>query len=449
MFWIAAFGGLLIVSALISIKRPGIAIGLLICTYGIESFLQSQSTFFVANGRYVNLGVVLVMLVACVFSFLRNPQGLVRLNRIQTLTLLLYAFGFLSFLWTLEPGEFSRWREALPLMVLYLLMAPFLTREPRSLQDGLRWSLILGVPLMLLIAFYADWGNRGMLLARPIITLNRARYETLPLGTATLASSLAIIGLVAHLRIPMKTAFRFLVLALALYIAFRSESRGQVVAIIGVAAIVYPISNQAQNLKGLFITLIGVCLFGMIVYYMINNLELIRWRQDRVESALEGRKYMWLELLKHWGGNPGLNSLIGFGACSSFAIIGFYPHNLPVEVFVELGLIGFGIFAYILLNSAKTCFVLLTRLEQFPGLRQDVVALIGLIGVNFALCLKEGSLYSWPPLFFFLICLSQQLPLTYQAVVQKKWWRTLFLQNPSYPGGQALGQPAGRFPTPS
>ena len=416
---------------MISVKRPGIAIGLLICMYGIESFLQSQSTFFVTNSRYVNLGIVGVMLVAVGCSFLRNPNRFFQLGRIQVFALILYLFGYLSFYWTLAPEQFHRWRGAFPFIVIYMVLGPILTREEKTLQQGLKWSLIIGVPLLLLIAFYCEWGNRGILLAKALVTSSGIETETRPLAVATLGSLTAIIALVAPLRIPLPTLFRFSIMALGLFVAFMTESRGQVVAIIGVAAIVYPVANRATNIKGLFITLIGVCIFGAIVFYLVNNLELIRWRQDKIESAMLGRKDLWFVLLSYWTAHMGIFSIIGFGACSCWSLIGGYPHNLLIELFVELGLIGITIYTYILLKSASTCLQLVSRLEDFPKLRGDVIALIGLIGVTFALSLKEGSLYNWPVLFFFLICLDQQLSLTHHVVVRKQWLKLLFLYTQS------------------
>lgn len=449
MIWQLLFFGFIGLAAIWSMWKPGIAIGLLICMYGIESFLQTRDAFFIDHGTYVNIAVGIVMLCAVTASLLRFPYKLRHVDTVQVISLSLYAFGFLSYFWTMAPEEFFRWKGCVPYLIVFLILAPILTREPRALRNGLRWAMIIGTPLMLASAFYCEWGLRGMILARPIIENGRTIIETPPLAIATLASALGIITLVVHLKIPMPMLFRFAVLGVAIYLAFLTRSRGQVVAIIGVAAIVYPISNQATNVKGFFVTMVGLIIFSVIVFYIVGNLDMVRWRKDQVETALIGRQEMWVDLFSYWLSSPGKATLFGFGILSSFRIIGFYPHNLPIEIIAELGLVGFVLYSGVLYKSFSNSLNLLSKLEKLPDYRGDVIATIGLIGVAFALSLKEGSLYMWAPFFFYTICLSQQVQVTAKiasAEKQKHWVRGLFVNSQNAGAAQ---EPARQpYPTP-
>lgn len=432
MIWQFLFFGFIGLAAIWSMWKPGVAIGLLICMYGIESFLQTRDAFFIDNGTYVNIAIGMVMVFAVTASLLRVPYRLRHVDVVQILSIALYCFGFLSYFWTMAPEEFFRWKGCVPYLLVFLILAPILTREPDVLRNGLRWAMIIGTPLMLASAFYCEWGLRGMILAKPIIENGRTIIETPPLAIATLASALGIITLVVHLKIPFPMIFRFAVLGVAIYLAFLTRSRGQVVAIIGVAAVVYPISNQATNVKGFFITMVGLTVFSVIVFYIVGNLDLVRWRQDQVEDALIGRQEMWVDLFSYWLDKPGKATLFGLGICSSFRIVGFYPHNLPIEILAELGLVGFLLYGSVLYKSFSNSLNLLSKLEKLPENRGVVIATIGLIGVAFALSLKEGSLFMWAPFFFYTICLSQQVRITAKITnVQKQWFRALFVQNRS------------------
>lgn len=448
MIWVIGFAAILLIAAIASYRNAGAAIGVLITTYGIETFLQSQSSYIVDHGSYTNIAVGVIVLIAAFFSLMRSSIKLSDFSNVQVLIIIIYAFGFVSFVWTLSPDQFHRWKSELPHILTYTVLAPVLTREKGALSSGFRWVLWIGIPIMILTAFYCQWGIRGIILAKPIRIGERLSHESLPLAIASLASIIGVIALVIDLKkMPFKFAFRISVLGLALMIAFMTQSRGQVVAIIAVSAIIYPISNRAKNAKGLFLTVLGFVVFSGVFVLLIRNLTLQRWQGDHVESAITGRQELWLSLLSYWFEHPGMNWLVGLGACSSFDIVGFYPHNLPVEILAELGLIGIVVFSSIMIKSFYNGLVLLSKLSVDSRIRGDSVAIIGIIGVNFALCLKEGSLYTWSPLFFFTICLAQQVRLARKAK-NSLGLRRLFIvpnnydQHPNqFHPGQQFGHP--------
>ena len=407
--WILGFACLILFCALKSIRQPGVAIGLLLCLFGLESVLQAKSAFFIDNSRYVNLGIGIVILVAAVFSFLRRPKSFFQISPVHWMVYILLLYAFLSLYWTLAPEYSRRLRTALPYYGTYLVLAPLLTRDKNALADGMKWALWIGVPIMLIMCFGCEWGRRGLILAKPYVTDMIIYNETRPLATATMGASLATICLVTDFNKAIGIWLRLAVFALGLYIAFKTESRGQAVAIIAIAVIIYPLANRAASVKGAVITVIGMSILGYIVYLLATNLELVRWQSEHVQEALEGRAFMSEILLNHWFDNFGIFSIIGYGAHSCWKVIGAFPHNLPVEIFFELGLVGFGLFLAMLLKSGKNCLTMLARYDSDNRARSNLIALIGLIGVSLAMSLKGTTLSTAQMLFFLLIWLDQQL----------------------------------------
>jgi hypothetical protein len=396
--------------------------------FGIENFLQTQSAFFINNGQIINLSVGLVAAVATIFAVSRNPKIIQKPNPVHVLCLLLYGYAFLSWMWTPAADAFGRrWLPSYPYLGLFLVLGPILTQDKTTIRDGLRWTLMIGIPVMFLTAFYCRWGSRGMILAAPVFDGNKMSNEALPLAIAGFASYVGIIALVIHSKIPLNTYLRFAILGVALYVAFRTRSRGQVLGIIGVAAVIYPISNKIGDIKGILISVFGLFSFALIIYYITTLMDLQRWQTQHVEDAVYGRGNAWLFFLQEWITTSDFRVPFGLGATAAFAIIGFYPHNLPVEILAELGLVGFGLFVAIIWKSAVNGIRLIQRLEKKPEIRSEVLSLLGLLFLSLLLAQKEGSLYTWQILFFFAITISQREIATRKEMKKSKLREQQFL----------------------
>lgn len=381
--------------------------------FGIETFIQTQSSYFTRNISHVNLAVGVVVLSAALFSFLRQSKTKLSFDSVQMMTLALYGFGFLSYFWTLSPEIFAqRWGGSVPYLIVFAVLAPFITQEKNVLEDGFFWALVFGIPVVFLDAFYCEWGDRGMILAEPIRIGDRIEKETLPLALASMASSIGIIALAFNMRSSYALPLRFVVLVVVIYVVFLTQSRGQVISLIAVSTIVYALINKATHIKGLLVTCIGVVLISAIVFYVLQDVDLWRWDSNSVSRAVEERQTLWISILDKWWSSTPLTMLIGFGANSSYDLTGGYPHNLLVEILTELGLVGFSIYIAILFRCVSNSANLLSKLDSYPKLRSNIITLIGLLCVNFALSLKEGSLDGWHTFFFFAICLNQQVGLT-------------------------------------
>ncbi len=386
------------------------SIGLLICMFGLENFLQTQSTYFTQNGSIVNLAVGLVVVIATIFSLQRKGLTFASLTPVQFYTLALYAFGFVSYFWTIAPSSFeARWVASIPYVLVFLVLAPILLREKQALIGGMKCALLIGFPLLILDAFYCEWGQRGMLLAEPVYFNGVVWLETFPLAVASMASTIGIIALAVDLKMKREAAglLRLVVLGLAIYVVFLTQSRGQVIALISTAAVVLLSTSKATDGRSLLTVSISIVFLSLLVYFIVVNVGTVRWEADVVSRAVHTRQSLAVEALENWWKEGSIALLVGVGANGNFATMDTYPHNLVIEILTELGFAGLLLYLYIVKTTMTLGLREFTFLKRMNKPMQNQLMFLGLAVVNFTLSLKEGSLDGWQVLFFFLICLYQ------------------------------------------
>ncbi|MDG2469949.1 MAG: hypothetical protein P8M80_11765 [Pirellulaceae bacterium] len=402
--------------------------------FGLEQFLQTRDAFFLQRGQIVNYGAGLVVLTAAVVWLLKYYHKFY-LARVHLAVLLLAGLSFTSQLWTLAPKSFDMYySSARPYFILFLLVAPIITLDKRSIKDGIRTALLIGIPLVYLFVFVVDWEGRGIRLAAPTFDNGRLTWIAPPLALSSMA---AYIGIISIIITPKQLLFKLIFIftaALAFYVTFRTQSRGQLLAMGIVTLICYPLANRATRLKGLFITTAGFSVLALGLYLVFTNLELgtiNRWSENKVQGDLEGRFAMLQTLLQKWSSGGPFTLLFGIGSAGAFSVSGFYVHNLPGEILGELGLIGMGIFTYIYIETIINSMKIIKKLDYYPETRRESIAIIALFIFGTIISLKQGSFFSWPELFFFAIAIAHLEKHSRSLVAQDWEWRRLFLINAS------------------
>ena len=132
-------------------------------------------------------------------------------------------------------------------------------------------------------------------------------------------------------------------------------------------------------------------------------------------------------LLEAWANEGPLSILFGLGVNSSFRVAGFYVHILPAEILGEYGLVGISLFLFIYIATFAKSVKIIRKLEHYPELRAEAVAMIALFVFSSFLSLKEGSLYSWPQLFFYAIAISHLERHSRKFVAQQRSLRSIYI----------------------
>jgi hypothetical protein len=413
----------------LSVKRPGVAIGLLLVMFGFEQFLQTRSVLFINRGSLVNIGVGLTVAVAAGISVLRNLPRL-SLDRMQLLCVLLIGYAYLSQIWTLSPSAFERYLGSdMPYFAVFLLLAPLLLMEKSGLQSGLRAAMFLGVPLICLFSLFVEWEGRGVRMAAPKLIGSRTVWFAPPLAISSMAANIGFLALILVSKNRLIRLIQIVGFALACYVAFRTQARGQLFAMAVVTLLAIPLANQASKLKGLFLTLAGFITAAVAVFLVFSVLDLgevNRWRDSSIESGFYGRWEMITALLDKWSRAEAVYVIGGLGSGSSFEISGWYVHNLPAEILGELGLVGAALFGTIYFMTIRNCLRIIAKLDHYPEMRSEVVAAVALFAFATIISQKQGTLSSWPHLFFFAIVISHVELKTRHIVAQQLSLRRLF-----------------------
>ena len=416
-----------------SLKRPGAALGLIFIMFGLEQFFQTQAAIFIDRSRIVNMGVGLVSAMAAIAWLSKNGYQY-KLDKIQIVALLLILYSQLSQFWTISPQKFNQYygRAPLPYYALYLFIAPILSQGKNAIRNGVWATIYVGIPLIFLITFYVEWSGRGVALAKAMIDQHGKRVPyAAPLSLADAASYIAVMCLILKPKNILWKILHIATFALASYIVFRTQSRGQLVALGLVALMFYPIANQATKSKELFLTLGGFTIVGLALYFAFTSLDLggvNRWTNRSLEGSTLGRLRMVKSLLNEWYNSGPFYIIFGLGSAAGWKTSGFAVHNLSAEILGELGLIGFSLYLYICIQAFVSAAKVIKKLKHYPDMRREAVILISLFTYSCILSLKSIALYSSAPLmFYFAVAVSQLERHSRQFSSESMSWKKLLL----------------------
>jgi len=150
------------------------------------------------------------------------------------------------------------------------------------------------------------------------------------------------------------------------YWVFMVGTRGAFVAlIISVLIFYFYYENKGSrilHMSAIFIFMVFMLnVFDVEKYPLFSRLlELVQDDFSTRETSAGARVYFWGEAIDQFIQNPIMG--IGFGRFAD--IYGVYPHNLFLEVLVEIGLIGFIGFLLMMYMSLKSVVFLLTSEEK-------------------------------------------------------------------------------------
>lgn len=165
-----------------------------------------------------------------------------------------------------------------------------------------------------------------------------------------------------------------ILLALYVYIALLTESRGGLLALLITIIITFIGHIKNNNLvKKLIAIIIVLVLMYIGVHFLPHNI-LLRFRNI---STLGGRKDIWNLLIKKWWNTPsimvwgaGINSVTSY---TKFLV----AHNIYIKFMFEEGIVGFGLFLAFIIYACKRALI--------SGNKLGMASLIGMLFISFTL----------------------------------------------------------------
>ena len=384
-----------------AIWRPWICFTLVLIFPVIEQSIQSYIPFFQNPSKFSFLNFVIAGLVGItvLVRFISAPQAFrYFLNPVFVLALLLQVFSYLSLAWTPDyDNGFALSLANYPYAILYIIFTPLLLS---SLDDFKRVRLPITLIGSIAPIFFF-FGPTVRLMGTRLVSYITTGESSNPLILARVGVMVLLTSLLTRTQGLAKWVAPALLVAglFGLGMAILSGSRGQVIIGVLVVGMLYPFAREIKNLKNFFSLFLGLfLLFGLIyvtVGLFITGDNMDRWSGESITGGALGRFQLVGETIEPWLKSPG-SWLFGNGA-GAFSTLGLtdkYPHNQPVEVLTELGMVGFAIYLGILFFSVKYSVELFRISKGSVDHRSSATILIGIALFGFLLTLKQGSVHN-------------------------------------------------------
>lgn len=405
----AAFFVLIAILGLMSLRKPHYAAGIVILMFSLEQVLQSFVPLLASHTWVTNVAIGLIALGAVMARFARNePLFEGYFNPVFLLIVGIYIYQVVSMVWS--PGvetATANFRKNIPYLVLYIFMLPMLVRNIDEFAATARFIMVFGLIVVLMILLNPSAGFTGARF-RVDVGVTSEVYAN-PLATAGTGGIVALTAVLAHF--PKKSylllGLRIAAFGAGMAMAILSGSRGQAFGAALVIILFYPLARRIADPKQFFIVTGGFLAVVASVYFAFS-LFLVSENEGRftdgVSDSLSERWDRVILMLETYINAP-QSWLTGIGPGGYNYLTGSaYTHNVPIEVFVELGLIGLTLFSTALLLIFFTWRKMFRAVAWNPPMRSAAAILAGYFFYNFLLSCKQGSIIgSVGPMAYFLI----------------------------------------------
>ena len=384
-----------------AIWRPWFCFTLVLVFPVLEQSIQSYIPFFQNPTYFSLLNFVIAGLVGVtVLVRFVNAPGTFRffLNPVFLLVFFLQLLSYASLAWTPEYNNgFSLSLANYPYAVLYIVFTPLLIS---SLDDIKRIRLPITVIGGIALLFFF-FGPTVRLMGTRLVSHITTNEQSNPLVLARVGIMVLLSALLTRTDGLGKWVSPALIVAglFGLGMAILSGSRGQVVLGVLVAGMLYPFAREIKNMRNFFSLFFGLGLLAVLFYltvtFFISSDNISRWTGESLTGGAQGRLELVKETIIPWLNNPS-QWFFGRGA-GAFLTLGLedaYPHNHPIEVITELGLIGFTMYVAILLLTTKYAIEIFRGSAGSTDHRSSAAILIGIALFGFLLTLKQGSIHN-------------------------------------------------------
>lgn len=396
-------------------NSAGIALGLAWSLYVMEQLLQQSVPVLLQHKYLVNLIVSLSVATAAVHSVLRGRvMHVVRVSGVPTQLLaifLLIGLCSVSAAWSVSGRDtVQQLILHLPYLLVFVLVTPLCATDRGAISSAVEVTTNFGGLILLGLAF-STFGSRGVVLE--LYDGNRLN-EGNPLEIGSYGATVALCVLI-QLYCSKMTMFRRLFLlsiaGLGVYATVRSQSRGQLVALVISLMVWLPVLSGLKKSQTKIVALATAASMGLFSFIVLKEMEMLdRWRGESLRSAGIDRLGAITTLWNAYVNGGVLVWLVGLGSSASFFYSETYPHNVPFEVLCELGLLGFGVFLYFSAATVLAGKQLLATRGLSPAARVNVGVLLSVFSFHALLTLKQGSLLGSAFFLSFASCVAWVIP---------------------------------------
>ncbi len=403
-----------------TVAQPGLSFAAPFLLVGLDQLGATAHPVFAANSVLMNFFVAGLVAFGVIYRVLRGHISQMRISAVWALVITLYGYAWVTLVWAPPMPDLTgnaayvpnRLATFLPYFTLYVVLAPLLLQRVSHLRSPLQFLLIMLFLVLVGLVVFGEFHpeKRGLVVAG-------TDDRTSPLPLASFAG-LAILGAILLRTNKFEKVLgilRLAVILLALIAIIGTGTRGQLFMALVVAIVVWPLSREqalpgryAKGVLGLVVLLFAV----WIAFEIAVDVQGYRWKVGseadvgRTQSTMYGRATAQLEMigavLSMWQKNPA-TILFGVGNSGSFSLLPFhfYPHNVPLEVLAEEGLLGFVLYCSVLVLTYRSFRRLLVRFRGDSVAIGNICFLFSVCFFYFLVTLKDGSLVSMAHYVFF------------------------------------------------
>ncbi len=398
--------GLLLVALFVATMwRPAVAYAGVTSVFALEQWAQASGQFFAVHSQVINYSVGLTVLLGLGVSLARGRNPLRDVSTVQLMIYALLGFAVLSTLWSIARQSTLNvlWYMA-PYILANTIALPFVFNDEDDYRDALVATALLGcivIPALVFGTSIHAWG-RTIEAAQVIVDrygVERSRLN--PLAIASYAGTVALI-LVAGRFGRKRASVRYVgwaVVVMGVFLIVRSESRGQLIALVLTALLVarfsYPGKHITSRLRFFVVaSALALAVFFVFRFFYADGVRTNRWSLEVLEGTYSStRGVMCQRLLDSWLNSSPVNLLLGLGSAASWSksINGTYPHVQIVEILGELGFVGFAIAMGLLWSVFRASREVLKLTASDIEKRTLAVSYIAIIVFFGILSFKQGS----------------------------------------------------------
>lgn len=393
---------------LASLKRRGFAFGLMLSTYATEQLLQSQLSWFAGHSAIVNIGFAMVV---CVAILLGDHRVLTHRTKVTNAVILFMAYMGFATAWS-PDWEFATGNmfSAIPYLVSIGILGPLCIQSRDDLLDFLKVTAIYGGIICLGVSLTSYRGGRLVLM-----------LDTGDLGYANYLATGSYGGIVflsaAGLAILAKKWWRLVFIAAGLCGAmalFKSTARGATIGV-GLALLAMAWHTRMRDKMSSVRSLAVILAFSFAVIFSSYFAETRTFTVERWMDKSFGTQYA---VQSRWSAVERLFEVylsrptswpLGLGTASSYYFNdNNYCHVVPVEVLIELGLVGLFLYSMIFYFCWQDFSALSKKMGKSSDIRVIAAIMFSLLLLQMFLQLKQGNARSISELVAMAILISNR-----------------------------------------
>ena len=193
--------GVFAVIALTVLRRPAVAMGGMMCMFGLEQWAQSRSSFFFIHQELTNVLMASMLLWGVLARPIKGLPVLRPFPKVAWWVIGLYAFAALSMFWVPEFSlSLKQFKAALPYLLAVGCLMPLVVGDLADLRAGLLMALAVGTPILAMLFFDTRWVGRTVVFDEGAAFGSIRGNTGNPLAVASLAGWVAVTAALMNFR---------------------------------------------------------------------------------------------------------------------------------------------------------------------------------------------------------------------------------------------------------